>query len=404
MLFDIRTLLIAVALSTLICAGARALLWRLHPSLPGLGNWALACLMGGVALTLIAARGAIAEIFSLTLAQMLISLGFVIAWDGFRAFVGRKRLPVPLQAAALLGPLVLTALAHFEDSLPLRSIFNALIMAFFSGLIAFDLLYQAAAHRPARRITGWLYAANAVFSLARAVAAEQEPGSLGEMQSSGLMAVTLLWWMCMTMSITLGMVLMAAEVLRESLDRQASLDPLTGALNRRAFSRHASRELARSRRTHQPLSVLMMDLDHFKQINDRLGHATGDIALRLFVSVAERVLRQEDIFCRWGGEEFVTLLPMTSSAQAFLVAERLRLNFAREAAELAPEADEIGFTVSLGIAQCLPGEELEDMLRRADLALYQAKALGRNRSETALPFIPPAPRQLPAEAGTGLPA
>jgi len=129
--------------------------------------------------------------------------------------------------------------------------------------------------------------------------------------------------------------------------------------------------------------VVMMDLDHFKRINDRLGHATGDIVLRLFVSVAQRVLRTEDVFCRWGGEEFVTLLPATALPQALLVAERLRQSFAEEAADLAPEAAEIGFTVSLGLAQLQGDEEIEELLRRADHALYRAKDLGRNRCEAA---------------------
>jgi diguanylate cyclase (GGDEF)-like protein len=382
-LFDVRTLLITVALATLICAGARVLLWRLHPAIPGLGAWALASVMGAVALGLIAARGAIPEIFSLTLAQVLITVAFIVAWSGFRAFLDLPELSIHWRLLLLLGPVLLIALAQAEHSLPLRSISNALVISGFSGLIAFDLFRGNARQKMSMRITSGLYLLNALFFLVRAVAVESDSATISQMQSSGFAVFSLMWWLCFVMATTLCMVLMTSEILQENLDRQASLDPLTGAMNRRAFSHLSVRELARARRGGLPLTVVMMDLDHFKRINDRLGHATGDIVLRLFVSVAQRVLRTEDIFCRWGGEEFVTLLPATALPQALLVAERLRQSFAEEAADLAPEAAEIGFTVSLGLAQLRGDEEIEDLLRRADHALYRAKDLGRNRCEMA---------------------
>jgi len=382
-LFDVRTLLITVALATLICAGARVLLWRLHPAIPGLGAWALASVMGAVALGLIAARGAIPEIFSLTLAQVLITVAFIVAWSGFRAFLDLPELSIHWRLLLLLGPVLLIALAQAEHSLPLRSISNALVISGFSGLIAFDLFRGNARQKMSMRITSGLYLLNALFFLVRAVAVESDSATISQMQSSGFAVFSLMWWLCFVMATTLCMVLMTSEILQENLDRQASLDPLTGAMNRRAFSHLSVRELARARRGGLPLTVVMMDLDHFKRINDRLGHATGDIVLRLFVSVAQRVLRTEDIFCRWGGEEFVTLLPATALPQPLLVAERLRQSFAEEAADLAPEAAEIGFTVSLGLAQLRGDEEIEDLLRRADHALYRAKDLGRNRCEMA---------------------
>jgi len=382
-LFDVRTLLITVALATFICAGARVLLWRLHPTIPGLGAWALASIMGAVALGLIATRGSLPELFSLTLSQVLITIAFIVAWSGFRAFLGLPELPTRWRLLLLLGPVLLIAFAQAEHSLILRAITNALVVSAFSGLIAFDLLRGNARQKMSLRITSGLYLINGLYFLVRAIAVESEAATLSQMQSSGFAVFSLMWWLCMIMATTLCMVLMTSEILQESLDRQASLDPLTGAMNRRAFGHLSLRELARARRSKLPLTVVMMDLDHFKRINDHLGHATGDIVLRLFVAVAERVLRTEDVFCRWGGEEFVTLLPATALPQALLVAERLRLSFTEEAAELAPEAAEIGFTVSLGLAEWRDDEEMEDLLRRADHALYRAKDLGRNRCEAA---------------------
>lgn len=163
-----------------------------------------------------------------------------------------------------------------------------------------------------------------------------------------------------------------AMIAKEELNHHATHDPLTGALNRRAFAPLAEKQVAQAARTGRPLAVLMMDLDHFKRINDTLGHSGGDATLCRFVAVAGDVLRAEDVLCRFGGEEFVALLPHAEAAQAVAAAERLRLAFAATGAT--------GATVSIGVASLRPGEDLEDLLRRADAALYDAKRAGRDRT------------------------
>ena len=163
--------------------------------------------------------------------------------------------------------------------------------------------------------------------------------------------------------------MIANDRLQEELNHQATHDPLTGALNRRAFALLAEKQVAQAARTGRPLAVLMMDLDHFKRINDTLGHSGGDATLCRFVAVAGDVLRAEDVLCRFGGEEFVALLPHAEAAQAVAAAERLRLAFTAT-----------GATVSIGVASLRPGEDLEDLLRRADAALYDAKRAGRDRT------------------------
>ena len=163
--------------------------------------------------------------------------------------------------------------------------------------------------------------------------------------------------------------MIANDRLQEELNHHATHDPLTGALNRRAFALLAEKQAAQAARTGRPLAVLMMDLDHFKRINDTLGHSGGDATLCRFVAVAGDVLRAEDVLCRFGGEEFVALLPHAEAAQAVAAAERLRLAFTAT-----------GATVSIGVASLRPGEDLEDLLRRADAALYDAKRAGRDRT------------------------
>jgi diguanylate cyclase (GGDEF)-like protein len=166
--------------------------------------------------------------------------------------------------------------------------------------------------------------------------------------------------------------------LQEQLEELANTDALTGALNRRRFLAVAEVELARALRHARPLGLLMLDVDHFKRINDTWGHAAGDAALVAIARTLAGTLRQQDCLARMGGEEFAILLPESPPAEASGVAERLRAL----CAELAWNAAEpqARLSVSIGVA-CLDAGDagIPDLLRRADRALYDAKHAGRNR-------------------------
>jgi diguanylate cyclase (GGDEF)-like protein len=168
---------------------------------------------------------------------------------------------------------------------------------------------------------------------------------------------------------------------RAELETLATRDPLTGLFNRREFVRLAEEELARARRNHSALSLLMIDLDHFKTINDRFGHPAGDDVLRNVAELMARSVRQTDRVARFGGEEFMLLLPDTSAADALHLANKLRHKLAD-----TPIAS-IGapVTASMGLA-CMPAGKtlaLDTLLRQTDRALYQAKHMGRNRTVVA---------------------
>ncbi len=167
--------------------------------------------------------------------------------------------------------------------------------------------------------------------------------------------------------------------LEEQLWEQATTDFLTGLNNRRHFSEKAKKELARSRRMEKPLSFLILDLDHFKELNDTYGHDAGDIALKTFARVCTDTLREIDTLGRLGGEEFAALLPETDSHSAIEVAQRLCK--AVEATPISISNDKIlHITVSIGVTSCAPeDQQIQDMLRRADNALYKAKHSGRNQ-------------------------
>ncbi len=178
------------------------------------------------------------------------------------------------------------------------------------------------------------------------------------------------------------------------LERLATIDPLTGARNRRAFLAQAAAEAARAARHGHPLSVLVIDLDHFKRINDGYGHAAGDAVLRAFVERAAAALRAADVIGRLGGEEFAVLLPETGLAAAAEAAERIRAALA--AGPVAVEGGAVSFTASIGVAELGPdGDTPEAALNHADRRLYQAKREGRNRTVAT---DPPALRDPPSAA------
>jgi len=381
--FDIRTLLVAVALATAFCAAARVLLWWMHREMPGLGQWAVAGVLAFPALILIALHGVISNPWPLSLAQLLIVIALTITWDGFRRFLGRSPLPFRLWAIALVIAFGGILASYLTQSFMFRASSTTAVIALLSALIARELYLSTQPARTVIRVTSWVYAANAFFFLIRSFSVATHGQQFSILDPDGLAALSLLWLMGNTIMVTLAMVLMTGERLQRSLDYQASRDPLTGALNRRAFSMVAEKELALARRFDQPLSVMMLDLDHFKSVNDRLGHGGGDEVLCRFVSVAKRVLRSEDLFSRFGGEEFVALLPGANADQAMVVAERLRGAYERETADLRGQSIPFDLTVSAGVAEWLSGEDVDSVLLRADTALYLAKSGGRNRCALA---------------------
>ncbi|HOW75332.1 MAG TPA: GGDEF domain-containing protein [Candidatus Competibacteraceae bacterium] len=183
-----------------------------------------------------------------------------------------------------------------------------------------------------------------------------------------------------------------ADLEREIAERQqaqaklvelATTDSLTGLHNRRHFMETATQEFERARRYRMPLSLLMIDADRFKLINDRFGHHLGDEVLKVLAMTGQRQLREIDLFARLGGEEFAILLPQTDFVDARVVAERLRQAIAGHTIDT--EQGLLNFTVSLGLASLNPvTADLNDLLRQADVALYQAKQNGRNRVEPAV--------------------
>ena len=162
------------------------------------------------------------------------------------------------------------------------------------------------------------------------------------------------------------------------LERLAATDPLTGAFNRRRFLEVGNAELRRSKRYKHTFSVLMLDIDHFKAVNDTYGHGIGDTALKETVTAIQDAMREQDTLGRLGGEEFAVIVPETDTEDAAAVAERIRGSIAQIVIDTPDEP--LSFTVSIGVSECDDDDDsVDDALTRADNALYDAKEQGRNR-------------------------
>jgi diguanylate cyclase (GGDEF)-like protein len=169
-----------------------------------------------------------------------------------------------------------------------------------------------------------------------------------------------------------------SQRLQDEINEQARHDTLTGAYNRRALAEFADREWVRAVRHGYPFSVLTVDIDHFKIFNDQHGHPIGDATLVQVSASSQAALRADDIWCRYGGEEFVALLPNTSIEQAMVVAERLRSSV--EKATITTPNGLLNVSVSIGVAERSSSQSSwADALAASDAALYDAKRAGRNR-------------------------
>jgi diguanylate cyclase (GGDEF)-like protein len=196
------------------------------------------------------------------------------------------------------------------------------------------------------------------------------------------------------------------ESKNRALETLAMIDPLSGCLNRRAFTKSAVRVFARAAGGGAPASVLIADLDHFKSINDRFGHAVGDEVIRTLAEVLRETSREGDLAARWGGEEFVMMLASCDADAAFSVAQRIRLRLTAVSAErLGARHPDLKVTVSLGVAPVgTASPTLEALIEQADVALYHAKRSGRDRVCRHDRLSPAAEPNLPAASAGANPA
>lgn len=371
----------------LACGSAGLLIVRLtNPRLRGLGWLGGAFAAGGVGALLLFFAPHVPVVFSLLLADVVILSAFVLLQMAVLELVEHDR-PFPylgtililLQVAADLY--IIQAVDHHH----LLIIVPGLLVAAQSGQTAIVLVRFA---KRGLRVSAWFTAlllflfmfVNILRSFADALHLFRA-STVSYYVTIAAYAV----FLAVALGVAFGFFWMTTAKLTATLDEVASTDPLTRVYNRRAFLEWCEKEKERSERTGTTFSVLMIDLDHFKRINDNFGHRTGDSALCAVVEKMQDAIRGIDVIGRLGGEEFAVLLPSASSEAALLVAQRVRGNIEKIAIPApSPKTGEtvsmIHVTVSIGVASYLgAGDLVDDLLHRADSALYRAKASGRNR-------------------------
>ncbi|MGH8807722.1 MAG: GGDEF domain-containing protein [Noviherbaspirillum sp.] len=358
----------------------------LRSGIAGIREWIAADALAGSALALYAFGGALPPFIASEVAAGMHAAAGVAVFAGFQRFFHRETPWIALGVGGALVVVAATAFFHYRiDSLPLRVVVTALFQGAVCTGVALTILLSRSTWRSRYPylFTIALAALVALGYAARGIVYFAAPGEAGSlMQPSPLNLFFIATGSFALPLLTFGAVTMVHDVMMDKAAQAANRDYLTGAWSRRAFFDLAEREMLRAQRNGNALSLLLLDVDNFKRINDTSGQAAGDQVLIDVVLRAETVLRSVDYFARVGGEEFAVLLPETKRSAALLVAERLRTALERQAAITSPPhilASGCPYTVSIGVAMLRGPESYHDLMRRADAALYAAKATGRNR-------------------------
>lgn len=380
---DIRTLAFTAGLIATMSAFALSLLWYIARRIEGVGYWAVSHLFLSASLVMIALRGQVHDFISIGVANALLLISAAISWYGHRKFFRQPDPtfwgPVIIAGCVIAGLVMGTILT---GDITARFVLSSITSGFLYFLVAMVPLRNAGPNSVTPRVVGGIILLHAAFMLSRPFLFLGMDPSTGIMQSGLGGQITYLEGIVMIVGATMGYTLLAAERLQEDLNQQARHDPLTNVLNRRAFLQLAEREMARATRRKTPISILIMDLDRFKELNDTYGHPVGDIVLSRTARLLNDQLRAQDIFARYGGEEFIALLPDTDKAGAIITAERLRTVLEKSLINTGRQS--LSITTSIGAASSAHGSEiLGELIATADLALYEAKRTGRNRTVAA---------------------
>jgi len=383
---DIKTILVCGTLLNMLLCLSMFMFWRSQKTYPGFAHWIACEFLIALTYLLVILRGIIPDFFSIVLMNSLAGWAAFLRFEGIRRFVNAG----DSGSALYLVPFCLLAASGFftyvYDSAMIRNLIVSPLMAFFV-LWASYLLLKKSDRRT--RILYWsmaaLLSAWAAIAVVRTLFWFLAPATFTILSTSfsnvGFFLATIIHDVGITIfflvlnSHRLWMELEEAQV---ELQQMATTDALTGVMNRRKFFADGESEIRRAARLGSPFVLAMFDLDHFKGVNDRHGHAAGDGILKHVTDICRKNLRQIDTIGRIGGEEFVIIMPGAELSGAMIMAERLRQTIG--ATPLNWEGTPISITVSIGVAEYSPADrDIEQLLQRADTAMYQAKSAGRNR-------------------------
>jgi diguanylate cyclase (GGDEF)-like protein len=383
MTLDPRTLVACLAVSMCLFGAAVAVVAKAYPEnlKRGANLWAAACLTQAAGWILIGLRDQISDGASIVAGNTALMLSGSLM---YHALAELKREPVREGVVYAPAVIVLVSFVYLGLVAPNFIVRTILIAAFGAAQMAACARLLFDGTRRAVLVTDRLMGAAFLVCMATLTArgvdivfnsgAQAQPGifHVGAVQQATFMLIFGAIYL-----LSFGFLLMSNETLNIELVRLATLDALTEHYNRRTIDELGRREAERSRRARSPMSVAMLDLDHFKNINDTHGHSAGDATLRHVAAAIDGALRAPDLVGRYGGEEFLVILPNAGESAAARVADRLRDEIERSGLEI--DGASVAVTASIGVATLTDGTaDFDALVRAADEALYAAKARGRN--------------------------
>jgi diguanylate cyclase (GGDEF)-like protein len=379
---DIPTLIVVSIFVTTILGLLLLFVWVQDRSIQALAWWGSAYLIAGLSISILSGKLPLNHAVSVDIASAMLFAACGLSWHGARLFDDKPVRPFAMFAGALIW-LCACLIPEFAGSAMGRMVVSSLIVSNYTLVTAFELW----SGRSEKLITRW--PAMMVLLLHGIVFPAQIPLSMWQPVergpawfSSGWMALLALETLLYVIATGFIVLAMAKERNERIHKTAATVDPLTGIANRRAVIANGNKMIRTLARPDRPVAALMFDLDFFKSINDRFGHATGDRVLQVFASIATANLRSSDVFGRLGGEEFSAILPNMDAEAAYAAAERVRKAF--QAAAIEIDGLPVLGSLSAGIAVTMDSTITVDaLLATADEALYHAKARGRNRVEIA---------------------
>lgn len=378
---DLRTMMVMISALSLLFSGLLALVGLHAGDARGVRQWALGSLCIGLGLAFSYTQlEPPANPWALVFGASLALTGTGFQFSGIQVFkTGRCNRYIPwLLAGLAFYQNIRFSVLH--PDIHARVIANSLLFFSINAASARALLVPVEQPlRTAYWFTGASFLiVSAMFLIRATVVYLLPPNTYGLYVQIPLNPTSFFVGGMSQMSIVFGFVLMLNYRLATEYQRLASTDALTGIMNRRSLELEATRLLARCARSGETLAVMMIDVDHFKSINDRYGHLVGDEVLRHLTAIAEKSIRSGDYLARYGGEEFCILLPASLEKDAWILADRLRQVFATTAIECGGES--LRSTISIGIADSKhAGLEFNSLMVAADKAMYRAKQDGRNR-------------------------
>ena len=370
---DVGTLLGCQIVLTLVYAIVFCCMKMIYPHLRGAGSVALAFLAATVANVLLLLSGSIPGFISITVSHCLLLSAFVLFYSGVLHFF-KSPAKIRYAWAVTIVASALTVYLVRSNNYP-KTLTYVIAISFFlvRGVIALEIFHHAAG-RIFLKIFAWLIAAYAIFALNRVFFLLVLGVPPNAQQRAVLQTVSVLLSVSFAFLIGLSFLLMLCSELLSLVKDESERDLLCGVLNRRGIEQKLDAELKRAGRG-QKLSVALIDIDHFKTINDRAGHAAGDTALRDIVSAISGRMRPNDFVGRFGGDEFLLIFPHTPCSEAFVVSSLIE----QSVHELSPiPGAGLPLTISIGLTQATTGEIADSLLARADKALYSAKNAGRD--------------------------